>query len=88
MSDMVPSEMIERIVGMLRHDTAHIARASSRERRVYILHPHTCIDSGIDLRDCEFSIAMDRGIDEDGWMGKTDRPVKLAIADGRLVADE
>lgn len=62
MSDLVPTADIERIVGIERHQTAHYARAVSAEETVYILHSHDCKNSGIDLRECRYSIALDRGI--------------------------
>jgi hypothetical protein len=32
------------------------------EQTVYILHSRECLTSGIDLRDCRFSLALDRQI--------------------------
>jgi len=42
-------------------------RVLSAEQTVYILHPQACLDSGIDLRNCRFSLALDNGIDLDEW---------------------
>jgi hypothetical protein len=56
----------------------------SAEETVYVLHSQECKDSGIDLRDCEFSIALDRGIPLDRWEHHQDMPVVLSIRDGRL----
>lgn len=86
MSDLVPTEDIERIVGIDRHPTLHYGRAVSSEEIVYILHSQECKDSGEDLRECEFSIALDNGIDEYLWVPDYEnRAVVLSIADGYLV---
>lgn len=83
MSDLVAAEHIEQIVGVSRHPTDHIGRAVSVEQTVYILHSHECRDSGIDLRRCRFSLALDRGIDVEQWT--EDVPLRLAVVDGWLV---
>ena len=89
MSELVPPTEIEGIVGARRHPTDHIGRAVSSEQTVYILHSKECVDSGIDLRRCPFSIALDRGIDLDGaWNGREDEPVTLGIIDLKLVPRE
>lgn len=85
MSELVPAEQIEQIVGAHRHRTLHIGRAVSAEQTVYILHSHECRDSGIDLRECGFSIALDRGITAGRWVEIEDRPVLVGIEYGRLV---
>ena len=79
MSDLVPTEDIERIVGASRRQKMHIGRAVSSEQTVYILHSKECLHSGIDLRDCVFQVALNRGIDMDLWSGHEDCPVELAI---------
>lgn len=83
MSDLVPADRITEIVGAVRHATAHIGRAVSAEQVVYILHSHRCLKSGIDLRQCKYSMALDQGIDADEWA--EDVPVRLAVVAGRLV---
>lgn len=85
MSDLVPAEDIERIVGIARHPTGHFGRAVSAEQTVYILHSRECLDSGIDLRDCRFSEALDRGIWAQAWADHEDMPVCLMILQDRLV---
>lgn len=85
MSDLVPAEDIERIVGVMRQYHAHYGRAVSSEQVVYILHSKLCLESGIDLRDCPFSVALDQGIDEQRWTGYEDVPVMLDIRHGELV---
>jgi hypothetical protein len=85
MSDLVPAEDIERIVGVSRHYHVHYGRAISSEQTVYILHSKRCRDSGIDLRECQFSVALDRGINMEAWLDLQDVPVALGVWDGRLV---
>lgn len=85
MANLVPSNDIERIVGVTRHPTRHYGRAVSAEQTFYILHSQECKDSGIDLRDCMFSIAVDRGIDLDVWADHEDVAVQLRIRSGLLV---
>jgi hypothetical protein len=86
MTGLVPPEGIERIVGIARHRDLHYGRAVSCEQTVYILHPKSCLASGIDLRDCDFSAALDRGIDLGAWSGYEDSPVQLIVLpNGELV---
>jgi hypothetical protein len=84
MSELVDPSEIETIVGATRHPTDHIGRADSSTQTVYILHSQECRDSGIDLRECPFSIALDRGIEEwfpwTGWRRLQDQPVRLELA--------
>ncbi len=92
MADLVPPEDIEQIVGAPRDATVHYGRAVSVERRVYVLHSRECVDSTPDLRDCLFSIALDRGIESPAawrsWRRLLDRPMVLHIRyDGLLVPD-
>lgn len=82
MSDLVPAEQIEQIVGAKRHSHQHLGRAVASEETVYVLHSQRCKDSGIDLRECEWSLALDRGIDLDDWRDYEDRPVVLAFRRG------
>lgn len=65
MSDLVAPDQIEGIVGSRRRVVEHLGRAVSSEEVFYILHSQQCLDSGIDLRDCPFSVALDSGIDPD-----------------------
>lgn len=86
MTDLVGSSEIETIVGADRDPERHLARAVSAERTVYILHSQRCLDSGIDLRACPYSCALDSGIDLDEWRQHEDVPgVEVAIEDDRLV---
>lgn len=85
MTDLVPADKIEAIVGVERHWQAHYGRAVSAELTIYILHSELCRASGISLNDCRFSRALDRGIRESEWTGREDRPVVLGVWLGRLV---
>lgn len=85
MSNLVPAGDIEQIVGVARHRKAHYGRASSTEQVVYILHSKECLASGIDLRDCRFSVALDRGINERRWTGYEDVAVALGAWGDDLV---
>ncbi len=85
MTDLVPTDQIERIVGARRHPHQHLGRAVSAEQTVYILHSEACRDSGIDLRDCAYSKALDNGIDMDWWHQHQDQAVVLAPSHSRLI---
>lgn len=85
MSELVNPDQIEEIVGAPRYPISHLGRANSTEQKVYILHSRQCKESGIDLRRCLYSRALDAGIDHDAWEGLEDRPVILAITDRGLV---
>jgi hypothetical protein len=91
-TEIVPTDEIEGIVGVSRHDSDHIGRAVTAKQKVYILHSKECLDSGIDLRECEFSVSLDRGLAFIKWEQSLDVPVVLWISeDGRLLprqADE
>ncbi len=85
MTDPVPANEIERIVGVSRHDTDHIGRAVSAEQRLYILHPKECLATQTDARSCEFSVALDNGIMMSKWGEFEDRPMVLGTFEGRLI---
>lgn len=85
MTDLVPADQIEKIVGAPRHRYGHIGRVVSAEQMVYILHSQSCLDSGDDLRECAFSQVLDGGIEESRWEGYMDQPVILGISRWRLI---
>lgn len=91
MSALAPTDRIEQIVGVTRHAVEHFARAVSAEQTVYVLHSQACLDSGIDLRDCPFSVALDRGIEHhipwSGWRRVQNQPVKVEVFRGYLVPE-
>lgn len=84
MTNLVPAEQIEEIVGARRHRLNHFARAISAEQTVYILHSRQCVTHTPDLRRCLFSQALDQGIDEQEWSDDQDEPVLARIRHGRL----
>jgi hypothetical protein len=90
-ADLVDPTEIETIVGTARHQTDHYGRAVSAEHEVYILHSAECRDSGRDLRQCPYSIALNRGIEHfypwTGWRRLQDQAVRLEISRGYLVPD-
>lgn len=81
MSRLEAADKIETKVGAKRHPTNHLGRAVSAEQRVYILHSQECVARGIDLRKCEYSIALDTGIELLIWADFQDVPVVLGISD-------
>lgn len=85
MTDLVPADDIERIVGTTRHLVGHYARAVSSIRTVYILHSHQCVAGTPDLRDCYFSWALDNGIRLKDWQHALDIPVEVGVFDDRLI---
>lgn len=86
MTNLVPAATIESIVGESRHASLHLGRAVAAERAVYILHSEKCRSSVPDLRDCDYSKALDCGIRVEDWLKSWDRPVVLAIREsGTLI---
>ena len=85
MSHLVDPTVIEGIVGAERQQSVHMGRAVSAEQNVYVLHSADCLATGADMRACEFSVALDLGIDRRAWAGSEDKPVQLAIHHDRLV---
>lgn len=86
MSRLESAATIEAKVGAKRHPSEHLGRAVSATERVYVLHSDECVARGVDLRECEFSLALDEGIDLEVWDRYQDRPVLVVVdADsGRL----
>jgi len=84
MAEIVPNYQIEQIVGVPRHSRIHYGRAVSSEQTMYILHSKNCLKDNPDLRDCEFSVALDNGLDMDKWEDYQDRTLVLSIVDGSL----
>jgi hypothetical protein len=83
-SELVPTEDIEAIVGAKRDYELHLGRAVSAEGRVYVLHSQRCLLGHEDLRQCRYSLALDKGINPEAWVDREDVPVELGIHDGRL----
>lgn len=81
--DLADVDTIETKVGAKRHPTEHLARIINAEAIFYILHSQDCKDSGIDLRECEYSLAYDNTTPENSNL-PADRTFVLKIEDGRL----
>ncbi len=81
MSERVPADQIESIVGARRHKREHIVRGVLDEDRVYILHSEECRERYADLRDCPWSRALDQGV---AWL-PPDEPVIVRVRNGELV---
>lgn len=79
MSELVDRSRIEQIVGIRRDAHQHVARAVSAEGMVYILHSQRCLDAGIDLRQCPYSLALDNGIETSDWTHLMDLPVAVTV---------
>lgn len=80
MTQLVPADSIEKIVGASRHPLRHLARAVSAEQTVYILHSARCLASGIDLRACNYSRQLDAGIDRALWADWQDQAVVVHLS--------
>lgn len=96
MTDLVPTEDIERIVGARRLPAHHVARFNSEDQRTYILHSIECFEEEPDLRECDYSLSLDWyglwGIDddlpEDGYDWPEDTPIVVTLdEDGFLAPD-
>lgn len=86
MTDLVPPDQIEQIVGVARHPVKHYARAVSSTQTMYILHSQECVDTGRDLRRCRYSLALDNDdLEDDLWTRHCDQPVEIRIETTRLV---
>jgi len=84
MTNIVPAEDIEALVGAARHPTLHQARVDTQDtEQVYILHSQKCIDRyGLrpdDIRSCPFSKALDNGIEDYEWADHYDQPVVVTV---------
>ncbi len=85
MTELVPPEDIERLVGTSRMNWHHAVRVDTGEKMVYILHSRECKESGRDLRECPFSRALDMGVNMERWSDYFDEPMVAAIERGRLI---
>ena len=89
MTDLVPTNEIEAIVGIARHPSYHFGRNSTGDEKIYILHSQECLDREADLRDCPFSVALDAGVEESDWTGdRANRPLRLELWHGMLIPAE
>ncbi|MBS3177722.1 MULTISPECIES: hypothetical protein [unclassified Pseudoclavibacter] len=88
MSDLVPQDAIEIIVGAERHEALHIARMVSGEEVIYVLHSRSCLvtreELKIDLRECPYAKTTDKGLKLEDWKDCSDRAVVVRIVNQRL----
>lgn len=86
MTEIVPADEIEKIVGVKR-SFVHIAKAYSSNQLIYILHSHLCRETIKDLRNCVFSKSLFyKGINQDIWADYQDISVPVTLdEEGELV---
>ena len=85
MTTRVSDDKIEALVGAYREESRHIARISTREGAIYILHPNNCKRRSIDLRLCSYSESIDKGLDEAEWEGNWDKPMYVKLIKGKVL---
>lgn len=70
-----------------RPEGDHLGYARSEVEAVYVMHSRACLRTPHQgsLLDCEYSLALDEGIDTERWKDHQDTVVKIEIEDGRLV---
>lgn len=85
MSSLVNASIVERIVGRERHPILHWARLNPDDQTVTILHSQACIETSTDLRECRFSLAMDRGVDA-RYVRLTGQPLIAHVDEEGLLA--
>ena len=59
--------IIEEQVGRSRHETLHYGRADHDDKMFYILHSFECLNSGIELPACRFSLAFDKAVSDEAF---------------------
>ena len=82
MTRTVPADQIEAIVGAKRDPHRHIVRAVLGENLaadVYILHSADCLATGRPLTECPYSLALDRGMSLQRWVGFFNQPVYVRL---------
>lgn len=82
MTDIVPSEDIESIVGTYRRRYAHIGYADSNTGTFYILHSEICKETCSDLRDCDYSIVLDKNNIN---VTLLDKPAYIMLDEGTII---
>lgn len=80
MSDLVDD--IEKIFNRSRHNQIHFGLLE--DGIFYIMHSQICVDTTPDLRECDYSIAMDNGFGHP--MGEN-ALYHLYILEGKLVGE-
>lgn len=84
MTQLVDPKKIESLVGATRHGTLHLGRWNTENDRIYILHSHKCVRSGIDLRECPYSQCMTAGAFSHTWSQHPNSTVVLSIQRNEL----
>lgn len=84
MVSVVPADEIETIVGTRRKAQQHIARASSQDEQIYVLHSALCVKRR-EITECAYTQALDNGINMEVWEDHQDEPVEVMVSNGRLV---
>lgn len=79
MTEPVDPNDIERIVGAPRSTYEHMG--AIRGGTVYIMHSKRCVRQTPDLRECDFSRALDLGLRPQDWDGQEEQPVVLRFGD-------
>lgn len=77
MTEHVPADQIEGIVGARRHPIDHYGRAVSDEETFYILHSAECLTVFADLKDCPLSVGLNDTFDFDEW--PLDQTLRLEV---------
>lgn len=77
----VDKELIEGLVRRSRHPVNHYGTIDREEQNFFILHSWECLNSGIDLTECQFSGAFDAIVDDGLFFPEDwpDGPVRLLI---------
>lgn len=81
MTGQVPGDQIEIVVGARRHPREHIIRGIPDDGFAYILHSSECRARYDDLRECPWSLALDRGL---VWL-PPDQPRYVRLRNSRLI---
>ena len=82
MTRTVPADQIEAIVGAKRDPHRHIVRAilgKNLDGGVFILHSADCLATGRPLTECPYSLALDRGMSLQRWVGFFNQPVYVRL---------
>ncbi len=88
MTENVDPAIIEAAVGAKRHPRQHVGRYDDKGKTFFILHSEECLGATSDLRNCDFSLALDRTNQSMGSIAPANVPYHLAVERGFLVATE
>jgi len=71
MAEKMTPEDVDRVFssrGVNRHTNVHVAIALSEDQTVYVLHSKKCLERTGGRFDCEFTDALQWGIEVDDWV--------------------